>query len=145
AILLLATGYITALYASGVTVVVVMVPVIVVVIMGTYFLFTQLSVYIINFLKRRKNVFWKKTNMILLSDLSFPMKDNARTFFMVAIISTVAFSAIGTLFGFQAYLTDGIKDANPYTFTYLADEEQNYEEIAQDIDNLNLVIDDQCI
>jgi len=145
AILLLAGGYVTALLAKGAAVMLVMIPVIIVVIIGTYFLFTQLSVYIINFLKKRKSVFWKKTNMILLSDLSFRMKDNARTFFMVAIISTVAFSAIGTLFGFQSYLTDGMEEANPYTFTYLADEEQTDEEIAQDIDTINLVIDDQGI
>ncbi len=37
---------------------------------------------------------------------------------MVAIISTVAFSAIGTLYGFQSYLTKEVKEMNPYTFTY---------------------------
>lgn len=123
ALLLLGAGYITALLAKGPTVIFVMIPVIIVVIIGTYFLFTQLSVFLIHFLKNRKSVFWKKTNMVLLSDLSFRMKDNARTFFMVAIISTVAFSAIGTLFGFQTYLTSGVKDANPFSFTYLEDED----------------------
>src|SRR5690625_2345292 len=145
AILLLAAGYVTAILAKGAAVVMVMIPVIIVVIIGTYFLFTQLSVYTINFLKKRKMLFWKKTNMILLSDLSFRMKDNARTFFMVAIISTVAFSAIGTLFGFQAYLTDGIKDANPYTFTYYENEEQTDEEIEQDIGSVNQLIEERGI
>src|SRR5699024_1592895 len=107
AVLLLVGGYIVALLVEGVAVIVAIVPVIIVVTIGTYFLFTQLSVLVIHFLKKRKSVFWKKTNMILFSDLSFRMKDNARTFFMVAIISTVAFSAIGTLFGFQSYLTGG--------------------------------------
>src|SRR5699024_11253376 len=86
---------------------------------------TQLSGYGIHFLKRRKSIFWKKTNMILLSDLSFRMKDNARTFFMVAIISTVAFSAIGSLYGFQAYLTDGLKETNPYSFLYVELDNRN--------------------
>jgi hypothetical protein len=71
--------------------------------------------------------FDEKTNMILLSDLSFRMKDNARTFFMVTIVSTVAFNAIGTLFGFQTFLTAGLKNNNPYTFSYTAvdQKEQN--------------------
>src|SRR5699024_1955129 len=133
AILLLAAGYVTAILAKGAAVVVVMIPVIIVVIIGTYFLFTQLSVYMINLLKNQKNLFWKKTNMIMLSELSYRMKDNARTFFMVAIISTVAFSAIGTLFGFQTYLTGGMKEANPYTFTYYGEEEQTDDQIQQDI------------
>ncbi len=43
--------------------------------------------------------------MLLFFDLSFRMKDTPRTFFMVAIISTVAFSAISALYGFQSYST----------------------------------------
>lgn len=119
AALLIIFGYAVAMLADGMEVVAVMIPVIIVVIIGTYFLFTQLSVFIIRRLKRNKHIFWRKTNMLLFSDLAFRMKDNARTFFMVAIISTVAFSAIGTLFGFQSYLTKGLKEANPYTFSYV--------------------------
>lgn len=145
AVLLLAAGYVTAILAKGATVIIVMIPVIIVVIIGTYFLFTQLSVYTINFLKKRKLLFWKKTNMILLSDLSFRMKDNARTFFMVAIISTVAFSAIGTLFGFQTYLTGGMKEANPYTFTYFGDEEQTDEQMEKDIETVNHLLEKRNI
>ncbi|MGM8363921.1 ABC transporter permease [Virgibacillus sp. W0181] len=144
AVLLLAAGYVTALLAKGVTVVIVMIPVIVVVTIGTYFLFTQLSVFTINFLKRRKLLFWKKTNMILFSDLAFRMKDNARTFFMVAIISTVAFSAIGALFGFQTYLTGGMKEANPYTFTYVEDEDAS-DEASQDIETVNQELEERGI
>src|SRR5690625_3490666 len=144
-ILLLAVGYGTALLVKGVTVVLAMVPVIIVVIIGTYFLFTQLSVYTINFLKKRKSLFWKKTNMILFSDLSFRMKDNARTFFMVAIISTVAFSAIGTLFGFQTYLTSGIKEANPYTFTYHDGSDQTEDQMKQDIETVNQSLEQRNI
>ncbi|MCU9614402.1 FtsX-like permease family protein [Caldibacillus lycopersici] len=117
-IVLLAIGYATALLAEGVAVVVVMLPVVIVVCIGTYFLFTQLSVFIIRKLKKNERIFWNKTNMLLLSDLDFRMKDNARTFFMVAIVSTVAFSAIGALFGLQSYLTASSKNMNPNTFTF---------------------------
>lgn len=145
AVLLLAAGYITAIFAEGAMVVMVMIPVIIVVVIGTYLLFTQLSVSIINALKKRKSLFWKKTNMILLSDLSFRMKDNARTFFMVAIISTVAFSAIGSLFGFQTYLTGGIKEVNPYSFIYFSADEQTDQEMEQDITTVNQLLEQQNI
>ncbi|MBP2242768.1 putative ABC transport system permease protein [Cytobacillus eiseniae] len=118
AILLLGAGYVVALVAEGMAVIAVMLPVILVVTIGTYLLFTQLSVYLIRMLKKKETVFWRKTNMLLFSDLAFRMKDNARTFFLVAMVSTVAFSAIGTLFGFQVFLTEGTKIANPNTFTY---------------------------
>ncbi|MBO0962280.1 ABC transporter permease [Neobacillus sp. MM2021_6] len=122
AVFLISIGYAAALIVKGTLVIAAMLPVIIVVIIGTYLLFTQLSVYLIRRFKKNENIFWRKTNMILLSDLSFRMKDNARTFFMVAIVSTVAFSAIGTLFGFQTFLTAGLKNNNPYTFSYRTDD-----------------------
>ncbi|MUL34308.1 ABC transporter permease [Priestia megaterium] len=130
AVLLLGVGYGGALLAKGVTVVVAMIPVIVVVCIGTYLLFTQLSVFIIRRLKKNERVFWSKTNMLLFSDLAFRMKDNARTFFMVAMVSTVAFCAIGSLFGFQTVLTSSIKSVNANTFSYKTSEKNEEKNVA---------------
>ncbi|PAE24910.1 MULTISPECIES: ABC transporter permease [Bacillaceae] len=130
AVLLIGAGYAAALLSKGVMVVAVMVPVIIVVCIGTYLLFTQLSVFIIRRLKKNERVFWFKTNMLLFSDLAFRMKDNARTFFMVAMVSTVAFSAIGTLFGFQTVLTSSIKNQNATTFSYKTSEDQEEKNVA---------------
>ncbi|MFD1170137.1 ABC transporter permease [Oceanobacillus caeni] len=145
AALLLIVGYGTALTVKGVSVVFAMVPVIIVVTLGTYLLFTQLSVYMIRRLKHNKSFFWRKTNMLLFSDLSFRMKDNARTFFMVAIISTVAFSAIGSLYGFQSYLTKGIKDVNPYNITYSPWADDSKEVIEKDISTVNTILKEENI
>src|SRR5699024_6316666 len=74
--------------------------------------------------------------MLLFSDLSHRMKDNARAFFMVAIISTVAFSAFGTLVGLNSFLTEGLKKANPYTFTYYPMEDEDDAEVTAHIEDL---------
>lgn len=132
AVLLLGAGYFTALYAEGLEVLMAMVPVIIVVIIGTYLLFTQLSVFIIGKLKKREGIFWRKTNMLLFSDLSFRMKDNARTFFMVAIISTVAFSAIGTLFSFQSYMTGNVREMIPFSLSYTPMDDSDQDKITAD-------------
>lgn len=145
AILLLAVGYYVALIARGLEVVMAMVPVIVVVMIGTYFLFTQVSVFFIRFMKQRKSFFWKKTNMIVLSDLSFRMKDNARTFFMVAMISTVAFSAIGSLFGFQAYLTSGMKETFPYSFTYVEYDETEADKLEEHVKRMDELLEEHNV
>ncbi|HEY4601419.1 MAG TPA: ABC transporter permease [Cerasibacillus sp.] len=136
AAILLIGGYGVALYVKGTQVVIALIPVAIVVIIGTYFFFTQLSVFVIRRLKKNKQIFWKKTNMLLFSDLSFRMKDNARTFFMVAIISTVAFSAIGTLFGFRTYLTKGIVEATPYSIIYNSMEGEDVKAKINDINNI---------
>ena len=67
--------------------------------------------------------------MILFSDLSFRMKDNARTFFMVAMVSTVAFSAIGTLYGFQSFITANMNTNHPYTFSSYSPVDQEQHEV----------------
>ncbi|HCM90878.1 MULTISPECIES: ABC transporter permease [Vagococcus] len=128
-IVLIGVGYAVALMVEGMQVVMAMIPVIILVILGTNFLFNQLSVLAVNGLKRNENRFWKKTNMLVFSDLSFRMKDNARSFFLVAVITTVAFSAIGTLTGFKEMTLSGIKSM-PYDYSFTenpekADESQN--------------------
>ncbi len=65
---------------------------VVLVIIGTYFLFTQLSVYVIRALKNRPRFVFKRTNLLTVSELVYRMKDNAVMFFMVAVISAIAFT-----------------------------------------------------
>ena len=65
------------------------------VVIGTYFLFSQLSVYVIRVLKKKDTVFFNKTNLLTISELAYRMKDNATMFFMLAIVSAVAFTGIG--------------------------------------------------
>ncbi|MGX7149330.1 FtsX-like permease family protein [Enterococcus ureasiticus] len=115
ALLLIGIGYAIALLVKGMLVPVVMIPVIFLVVTGTRFLFNQLSVSVIEGFKKKETIFWKKTNMVVFSDLAFRMKDNARSFFLVSIISTVAFAAIGTLYGFQNMILESMKQ-NPYEF-----------------------------
>lgn len=133
-ILLLAGGYAAALIVRGTLVVVAMVPVTVVVIVATYFLFTQLSVYLIKRGRGKRSFFWRKTNLVLFSDLAYRMKDNARTFFMVAILSTVAFSAIGSLIGFKSMYTNIMKRENPFALEYTSYADNSQKLAARHVD-----------
>lgn len=83
---------------------------------GTYFLFTQLSVYGIGALRGKRRFFFKKTNIITLSELAYRMKDNATMFFMVTIISAVAFTGMATTI---AYGDPSLSEStNPFAFRY---------------------------
>ncbi|AFU17877.1 ABC transporter permease protein (plasmid) [Bacillus thuringiensis MC28] len=86
------------------------------VVLGTYFLFTQLSVYVLRVLKKKENIFFKKTNILTISDLVYQLKDNAKMFFMVTIISAVAFTAVGTCMGLG---NSSMAESNsPFAFSY---------------------------
>ncbi|MDQ0111186.1 ABC transporter permease [Paenibacillus harenae] len=86
------------------------------VILGTYFLFTQLSVYAIRAMKKREKFFFRRINLLTLSDLTYRMKDNAIMFFMVATVMAVAFSGIGVCLA----IGDPVRSEkmNPYAITY---------------------------
>ncbi|MEC2260603.1 FtsX-like permease family protein [Bacillus thuringiensis] len=96
------------------------------VVVGTYFLFSQLSVYVIRMLKKNEIVFFNKTNLLTISELAYRMKDNATMFFMLAIVSAVAFTGIGTCL---AMGNKGLTEmTNPFAFTYTSFGENKQEE-----------------
>ncbi|MEZ2324132.1 ABC transporter permease [Bacillus tropicus] len=86
-------------------------------VVGTYFLFTQLSFYLIQTLKKRQHTFFKKTNLLTLSELAYRMTDNAKTLFLVSILSAVAFTSIGVCLavGSSAFAQS---QTTPYAFSY---------------------------
>ncbi|MGG0237796.1 FtsX-like permease family protein [Bacillus rhizoplanae] len=116
---LIAIGYMLSITAKPMTVAILLLPVATIVIIGTYFLYTQLSVFVIRLLKRWKHIYWKKTNLLSFSMLAYRMKDNARMFFMVTIVSTVAFCAIGTFAAFiETQKGEAMKNV-PFAFSLI--------------------------
>ncbi|MGV3463877.1 MAG: ABC transporter permease, partial [Heyndrickxia sp.] len=92
-------------------------------IVGTYFFYTQLSVFVIKMLQKNRFLFWKKTNIITISSLAYRLKDNARMFFMVTIVSTVAFCAVGTLASMNV-MNKQFKEDYPAAISYTAMDNQ---------------------
>lgn len=133
AAVLLGLAYTLAFWVEGPLVVVMLIPVSALTIAGTYLLFTQLSVFLIRLLKRNRHFYWNRTNIVTLSDLAYRMKDNARMFFLVCIVSTVAFCAIGTLAALASSITETTVKTNPFAFSYraVADEKRNAEQVAK--------------
>lgn len=94
----LAAAYYMAYSAKMHTIIVVMMPILAIVTIGTYFLFTQASVAILRRLQKAPGYYYRHTNLITIAQLVFKMKDNARTLFMVAILSAIILTASGTFF-----------------------------------------------
>ncbi|WP_219836804.1 FtsX-like permease family protein [Paenibacillus sp. R14(2021)] len=82
---------------------------------GTYVLFRQTSIYVLRALRKNK-LFYRRTNMLTLAELTYRMKDNATMFFIVSVISAMAFTGIGTTL---AIGDPGLASmSNPYAFSY---------------------------
>ncbi|MCH1625237.1 ABC transporter permease [Ferdinandcohnia quinoae] len=134
---LLVSGYYLAATSTMQNLMFRMLPVIAMTIVGTYFFYTQLSVFIMKLLQKNRYLFWNKTNLITISNLAYRLKDNARMFFMVTIVSTVAFCAVGTLASMNV-MNKQFDTDYPAEVSYMAlDEEpahqQNLQQIEQEL------------
>ncbi|MBV7508744.1 ABC transporter permease [Bacillus sp. sid0103] len=120
---LLSVSYYLAATATLLTLLVRILPVIGMTIIGTYFFYTQLSVWVTKILQKNRILFWKKTNLVTISSLAYRLKDNARMFFMVTIVSTVAFCAVGTLASMNV-MNKQLDKEYPAEISYLAKDDQ---------------------
>lgn len=76
------------------------------VVVGTYFLFTQGSVMLVRFLQKSRRFYYRRTHLLTVSQLAYRLKDNARTLFNVAILSAVVLTATGTFYTLYQGLLD---------------------------------------
>lgn len=92
---LLLAGYSLATVATAASVQTLMFPVVLITVTGTYFFYTQLSLYVVKLMRKVRRMYWHPTNLITFSDLSYRWKENGRMFFMVTIVSAVSFTSVG--------------------------------------------------
>ncbi|NWO13122.1 ABC transporter permease [Virgibacillus sp.] len=100
---------------------------------GTYFLFTQFSIALTSFLQRRKNIFYKRLNLLIISDLTYKLKDNAKLLSMVTILSAVAFTSSGVLYGLFQAAEEESERFVPHDYSLLTEGEENKAELDETI------------
>ncbi|WP_144596883.1 FtsX-like permease family protein [Bacillus cereus] len=87
---------------------------------GTYFFFSQISFLLIRILKTRRKFYMKRINMLWISDLASRIRTNINMLFIVAMLSTLAFTMITFLYGFGKFTKFDAIRQNPFPFTYLS-------------------------
>lgn len=99
---------------------------------GTYFFFTDTLPLVLHALRRHKKLFWRDFWMISISESIVRLKENARMFFIVTIVSTVAFMSVGILASLTSFASQ-YREVNPLGLVYksLPNNEFEYRHIAQ--------------
>ncbi len=87
---------------------------------GTYFFFSQISFLLIRILKARRKFYMKRINMLWISDLATRIRTNINMLFIVAMLSSLAFTMITFLYGFGKFTKFEEIRQNPFPFTYLS-------------------------
>ncbi|MED1431954.1 ABC transporter permease [Bacillus mycoides] len=88
--------------------------------MGTYFFFSQISFSLIYILKKRRKFYMKRINMLWISDLANRIRTNINMLFIVAMLSTVAFTMITFLYGFGKFIKLEVTKTSPFPISYFS-------------------------
>ncbi|WP_088007842.1 ABC transporter permease [Indiicoccus explosivorum] len=86
---------------------------------ATYLFFTHTVHWLLSLYKDRKDAYWRQTRLVSIAESAVKLKESAHMFFIVTIVSTVAFLTVGTLASFMSYTGD-FREHNPLGLIYLS-------------------------
>ncbi|MCW6091639.1 ABC transporter permease [Clostridium sporogenes] len=127
-VVLLFGGYYFSITSTMNNIVYRIIPVTVAVIIATYLLFSQLSVFVIKILKKNREFYMNKTRVLWISTLLYRIKDNTRMFFLVTITSAMAFTSIGAVSAFWVNKEAEVDRNFPQAFFY-ASNKKDYKKL----------------
>ncbi|MFX3673806.1 MAG: FtsX-like permease family protein [Paenisporosarcina sp.] len=94
--------------------------------LGTYFFFTHTVLFFHQRLRKRKSFYWHRYRLIAFSEGAVKLRENARMYFIVTIVTTVAFLSVGTLTSLTSY-TGQYRELNPLALIYTSDLDNSLE------------------
>ncbi|WP_352420665.1 ABC transporter permease [Proteiniborus sp.] len=104
---------------SGMWIILTMFPVLFFTVTGTYFLFSQFSVFVTSKLKGNKKVFYNGTNMITLSQIIYKLKDNAKVLFIVSILGAITLTASASVYSVQQSIKAKVQLSHPHDISFM--------------------------
>ncbi|MBM7608678.1 putative ABC transport system permease protein [Lysinibacillus composti] len=128
AMVLIAAGYLLALFTTKATVISIASLVLLCITVGTYLFFSDTTQYLLEAIRKKKKLYWKNANMLSIAEQTFIMKNNGRMFFIVTMVSSLAFLCIGTLATLSSY-TSQYDKLNPLGLIYKGHTDNPYEEM----------------
>lgn len=136
-ILLLGTSYSMAALTSNSIVIglIFLLPPLVTV--GTYYFFTDSLPLLFHFFKVRKEFYWRHFRLLAISEGIIRLKENARMFFIVTIVSTIAFMSVGILASLTSFASQ-YREVNPLGLVYKSSpgnelEQQHINQISEEL------------
>ncbi|MFI5359690.1 MAG: FtsX-like permease family protein [Halanaerobiales bacterium] len=114
---------------------------VILVILGTYWLFGSFMPMLVRLLVNRKKIQYRGTNIISISNIAFRIKDNYRTFAAVAVLITVCITSFGTVSSLKYFLAENHRIEVPYTISFISSEQEEIERVEEIIADSNRSIE----
>ena len=105
---------------------------------GTFYFFTDSLPLLLHKLRNRKRLYWHHFWLLSISEGVVRLRENARMFFIVTIVSTVAFMSVGILASLTSFASQ-YQEMHPLGLVYKSESENELERkhITQLVDELN--------
>lgn len=116
-IAMLILTYVMAVYATHTYVIRVIFMLPAAAVIGTYFFFSDSLPYLIQLFRTRKRIYWRPFWLLSLSEGVVRLKENARMFFIVTMVSTLAFMSVGLLASLTSFANQ-YREINPLGLVY---------------------------
>lgn len=94
-------------------------PVVAVVVIGTYLLFSHGSVKLLQLIRRGEAGYLSGTRMLVVSQLLFRVRDNSRLLATIATLSAVVLAAAGTFYIFSRQVSETIAEMHPQALAFV--------------------------
>lgn len=95
--------------------------------LGTYYFFTDSAPLLLQKLRFNRKYYWKNHRLLSMSSSIIRLRKNARMFFIVTIVSTIAFMSVGTLASLTSFASQ-YRAMNPLGLVYISDTDNVEEE-----------------
>jgi putative ABC transport system permease protein len=125
-IILILVGYMLALITSKTTLFTFTLLIPVFVAFGTFYFFTDSVFLLLDLLKHQKSFYWRKARMLSVAEQLYTMRQNAKMFFVVTIVSMLALLCVVLLAALSSYTAQYDK-LNPLGIVYKGHIDNPYE------------------
>lgn len=125
-IVLILLGYALALITTKTSIYSYTLLITIFVIFGTYYFFTDTTLFLIDHIKGRKHLYWKRSRMLAIAEQVQVLRLNSHMFFIVTLVSTLAFLTVGILSAMSSY-TSQYDKLNPIGIIYKGEIDNPYE------------------
>ncbi|MFY0520368.1 FtsX-like permease family protein [Lysinibacillus sp. UGB7] len=107
---------------------------------GTYYFFSDSVPFFLDIARGQRKFHWQRYRLLSLAEQTHVMMDNVKMFFVVTMVSTMAFLSVGVLATMSSYTTQYDR-LNPLGLIYKGDVDNQYE--GKHINSLRLQLEDK--
>ena len=112
---------------------------------GTYYFFTDSVPMLLHKIRNSRKLYWRNFRLLSITDGIVRMRENARMFFIVTLVSTIAFMSVGTLASLTSFASQ-YREMNPLGLVYISEaenieEDEHISQLIMELDEAELEYD----